>query len=76
MGSLFSPKLPPVVQAPAPAPPPVMPDTNAAPVQEARRKQNVAAMQRGGRSSTILTAPENRGAVAPSYSSTRLGTAS
>lgn len=64
----------PVMQAAAPevTPPAPMPDSSSAGVIDARRRAQEQAMARGGRSSTILTAPENRGGAA--YSATRLGT--
>lgn len=59
----------PVAKAPAP-----MPDMNSAAVEEARRKAQMDIMSRAGRSSTILTAPKDRGG--DSYSSNQLGAGS
>lgn len=70
--------------SPAPAPPPAaptplapqapapMPDTTSAAVLEARRRAQADIMGRAGRSSTILSAPKERG----DYSSTALGAGS
>lgn len=70
MASLFAPK-PPVMQAPpAPKDPAPMPDPNSAAVNEARRKAQADILRRAGRSSTILTAPGERGG---DYSARRLG---
>lgn len=70
MASLFAPK----VQAAPPPPPPKdpapMPDTNSPAVNEARRKAQADILRRAGRTSTILTAPENRGG---DYAGTKLG---
>lgn len=51
-----------------------MPDTSSAAVIEARRRAQMDVMGRAGRSSTILTAPQNRGG--DSYSATTLGAGS
>lgn len=58
--------------APAPVvkPPAVMPDSNSAAVREAQRRAQADILGRAGRTSTILTAPQNRGG---DYSSTTLG---
>jgi hypothetical protein len=50
-----------------------MPDTNSPAVLEARRKAQMDIMGRAGRTSTILTAPKDRGG---DYSSTTLGAGS
>lgn len=70
MGGLFS--RPTVVQqaAPEPTPPAPMPDTDSAAVREANRREQMRIMSRAGRSSTILTNPDNRGGT---YSGTYLG---
>lgn len=69
MSGLFAPDTPapvaPVVKPPAP-----MPDSNSAAVMEARRKAQTDIMGRAGRSSTILTAPKDRGG---DYSANTLG---
>jgi hypothetical protein len=49
-----------------------MPDTNSAAVEEARRRAQSDIMNRAGRSSTILTAPKDRGGN-NTYTSTTLG---
>lgn len=71
MSALFS--TPQVVQqaAPTPKPPAPMPDSNSAEGMEARRRAQMGIMSRAGRSSTILTAPRDRGG--DSYSSRTLG---
>jgi len=68
MTSLFTPK---VQAAPAPSAPAPMPDSNSPAVMEARRKAQMDIMNRAGRSSTILTAPKDRGG--DTYSSSTLG---
>lgn len=72
MSSLFSPKMPLMAQVAPPAPKPVapIPDPESADVIEARRRAQTDILRRAGRSSTILTAPENRGG---DYSSRTLG---
>jgi hypothetical protein len=60
--------------APVVTPPAVMPDTNSAAAIEARRRAQLDVMGRAGRTSTILTAPRDRGG--DSYSSTTLGAGS
>lgn len=74
MGSIFKSKTTaaPAAEAPVVTPPAPMPDTSSAGVTEANRRAQQAIMARQGRSSTILTAPENRGNAA--YTATRLGT--
>lgn len=57
----------PTPEAKAPAP---MPDSTSPAVLEARRKAQMNIMGRAGRTSTILTAPKDRGG---DYSSTSLG---
>ena len=68
MSSLFTPSAPP---APTPKEAAPMPDSNSAAVTEARRKAQSDIMNRAGRSSTILTAPKDRGG--DTYASTTLG---
>ena len=70
MGSLFRPKVVAPPPAPEPAPPAPMPDTSSPGVLEANRRAQQQIMARAGRSSTILTAPENSGGA---YSATKLG---
>ena len=70
MSSLFAPKMPAPPPAPAPKPPATVPDPESADVIEARRRAQAEILRRAGRSSTILTAPENRGG---DYSSRTLG---
>lgn len=74
MGSLFAPKPAPLPPAPEPKPIAPMPiaDPNSPAQREARRRANADIMARAGRSSTILTAPDNRGG-SDSYSSPKLG---
>lgn len=60
--------------APTPAAPAPMPDPNSPAVQAARLKAQSDIMSRAGRSSTILTAPKDRGG--DSYSSNQLGAGS
>jgi len=73
MGGLFQPKVQQVAVAPPePKPPAPMPDSNSPQVREARRRSNAEIMGRAGRSSTILSAPENR-AGGDSYSQAKLG---
>lgn len=72
MTSLFArPQAP--AAAPDPKAPAPMPDSDSAAVIEARRKAQADIMGRAGRSSTILTAPKDRGG---DYSSTALGAGS
>ncbi len=75
MGSLFAPKPAPLPPAPEPKPAAPMPaaDPNSPAQREARRRANANIMARAGRSSTILTAPGQRGTILDSYSSPRLG---
>lgn len=71
MSGLFStPQQAPAI-APTPAAPAPMPDPNSAAVQEARMKAQSDIMSRAGRTSTILTAPKDRGGS--DYGSTQLG---
>jgi hypothetical protein len=59
-----------------PKEPPPIPDSMSPEVREARRREQMRIMQRGGRASTILSAPEGRAAGgAPAYSATTLGSA-
>lgn len=63
MTQVFSKATPTALQsAPIVAPPAPIPDSQSPAVQEASRKAQTDALSRGGRSSTILTAPANRGA--------------
>ena len=48
---------------PAPKPPAEMPDPNSPAILEAKRKAAADIMGRAGRSSTILTAPKDRGGL-------------
>lgn len=74
MSSIFgSPSAPAAAAPEAPKPPAPMPDTNSPAVLEARRKAQMDIMGRAGRTSTILTAPKDRGG---DYSSTTLGAGS
>ncbi|MDB5600748.1 MAG: hypothetical protein JWN71_2792 [Xanthobacteraceae bacterium] len=73
MGSLFKPKVIAPPPAPEPTPPAPMPDTSSPGVLEANRRAQQQIMARAGRSSTILTAPENRGGA---YTATKLGSES
>ena len=59
--------------APTPKEPAPMPDSNSASVLEARRRAQQDIMNRAGRSSTILTAPKDRGG---DYTATALGSGS
>lgn len=72
MTSLLKPKTTAPTAAPEVTPPAPMPDSSSAGVIEANRRAQQQAMMRGGRSSTILTAPESRGNSA--YTATKLGT--
>jgi len=69
MSNFFAPKPPP---APTPKEPAPMPDTNSPANIEARRRAQLDIMGRAGRSSTILTAPKDRG----DYSNASLGSGS
>lgn len=71
MGSMFAPSPPPPPPAPEVKPPAPMPDPDSAAVREAARRDRLKALSRGGRASTILTAPSDR----EPYSATRLGDA-
>jgi hypothetical protein len=75
MGGLFNPKPAPLPPPPEPKPVTPMPvaDPNSPAQREARRRTNAEIMARAGRSSTILTAPDNRGGASDSYSSPKLG---
>ena len=61
MAGLFMPKMPQAPKIPEPTPPAPMPDQQSPAVLEARRQQQMGAMQRAGRSSTILTSPTYAG---------------
>lgn len=66
-----SPPPTPAVQPPAP-----MPDANSPAALDAKRNAQLDIMNRAGRTSTILTAPGQRGSSNGSdYSSSRLGAA-
>lgn len=69
MGGLFAPKTQP---APVPKDPAPMPDANAIGVIDAKRRAQQDVMRRAGRTSTILTAPSQRGG---DYTSRTLGAA-
>jgi len=69
MSSMFSHAIPP---APTPQPPAPMPDPESPAALEAKRRSQMDVMARAGRTSTILTAPENRGST---YSAAKLGSA-
>lgn len=58
--------------APEPKPAAPMPDEMAPGVLEAKRKARMDIMSRAGRSSTILTRPEDRGG-GDTYSGSKLG---
>lgn len=63
--------------APAVTPPPVMPDPQSPDVMAANQKAQAAAMNRAGRSSTILsTAVAGAGGAGGTYGSTKLGAGS
>lgn len=72
MSSLFKPKVQAAPAAPEVTSPAPMPDSSSEGVIEANRRAQQKIMARAGRSSTILTAPENRGSAA--YTATKLGT--
>jgi hypothetical protein len=69
MSGLFS--SPPPPPMPKPQPPAPMPDQNAPAVIEAKRRAQMEALRRGGRESTIITSPEDRGGS--DYRRTTLG---
>lgn len=72
MSSLFSgPQQSAPAAPPTPKPPAPMPDSMSPLVMEAKRKAQLDIMGRAGRSSTILTAPKERGG--DSYSANTLG---
>lgn len=73
MSGLFGSSPQPIPASPTPKPPAEMPDSQSPAVLEARRKAQQDILSRAGRSSTILTAPEQRGG-GDTYSSTKLGT--
>lgn len=76
MSNLFSPKAQPQPQlpeTPAPQPPAPMPDAQSPQALEAARRAQLGIIGRAGRTSTILTAPDNRGSY--SYSATKTGSA-
>jgi hypothetical protein len=70
MTNLLKPKAA-AVTAPTPAPVATMPDAQSPDVLEARRKAQADVARRGGRASTILTAPQDRGGG--NYSKQQLG---
>lgn len=73
MSALFSTPPPPPLPA-EPKPPAPMPDPQSPDVLEAKRRAQADMLRRAGRSSTILTTPEDRGGRGfDSYSSGRLG---
>ena len=76
MSSLFSRPAAAPTPAPAPTPTATMPDELSPAVREAQRRKAADIMSRGGRSSTILTSPGQRGndtTLGDSYSGTTLG---
>lgn len=73
MTNLFKPKIPDAPAAPAPQPPAPLPDADSPAAREARRRSEFNMLNRAGRASTILTAPDRRGG--DTYSGTRLGAA-
>lgn len=77
MSGLFSPPPPPPPPpTPEVKPPAPLPDQNSPGALEAKRKAQQDILSRAGRSSTILTAPNQRGGnVAPDYSAAKLGSA-
>ena len=60
MASMFGTKQQ-AAPAPTPTAPAPMPDTNSAGALEAKRRAQADLLRRGGRQSTILTAPADRG---------------
>lgn len=70
MSGLFSRPDPVQAAAPTPKPPAPMPDTSSPAVMESRRRAQLDVLNRAGRTSTILTAPKDRGG---DYSSATLG---
>lgn len=70
MSGLFGAKQARPTVEPTPKEPAPMPDSNSAGVIEARRKAQQDIIRRAGRSSTILTAPNQRGG---DYASRTLG---
>lgn len=74
MGSIMSPKFPQFQQLKPPEPKPAapMPDPQSTETIEARRRAQAELMRRGGRASTILSAPERRGG-GNTYSSAKVG---
>ena len=57
---------------PEPQEPAPMPDTESPEVLAAKRRQMAEMMSRGGRESTILTSPSDRGGIGD-YNKTKLG---
>lgn len=70
MSQMFAKAIPP---APAVQPPAAMPDPESPQALEAKRRQQLDIMGRAGRSSTILTAPDNRGNSGTAYTGSKLG---
>jgi len=69
---MFAPKPAPIAPPPEVKPPAPMPDQNSTEAMEARRRAQMDVMGRAGRSSTILTAPSQRGGNTD-YTASRLG---
>lgn len=74
MGGLFAPKPQPLPAPPEVKPPAPMPDQSSAGAMEAKRKAQMDIMNRAGRTSTILTAPGQRGGSSD-YTASKLGSA-
>lgn len=77
MSGIFSSKpaaMPVAPVIPAVQPPAPMPDQNSAAALEAKRRAQMDIASRAGRSSTILTAPNQRAATGD-YSANKLGSA-
>lgn len=72
MSGLFAPKPQPLPPPPEVKPPAPIPDPNGPAMVEANRKKQMDIMSRAGRTSTILTAPEERGGA---YAGRKLGSA-
>lgn len=70
MSGIFAKDRPPTPTMPVVAPPAPIPDSQSPAVLEAAKKAKTDALARAGRSSTILTAPANRGT---DYSGRTLG---
>lgn len=60
-------------KAPLPKPPAPMPDEQSPAVLEAKRREAERIMSRGGRRSTILSAPEDRGGGFDAFNKRELG---